>query len=136
MKCNMKTILVLMIMSAPAVFAKGVTFNLMVGAGCQLDKFISEAQGATYKPAPPAYVKSNSSSSFMVDIDSDATQYFDIDYKINCPAKNRSGYLIITGDYIYWDYEYHITDNTTGIEFYSGSSGYYGAKSAVIINIK
>ena len=136
MKCNMKTILVLMIMSAPAVFAKGVTFNLMVGAGCQLDKFISEAQGATYKPAPPAYVKSNSSLSFMVDIDSDATQYFHIVYNINCPAKNSFGSLIITGDYINWDYEYYTIDNTTGLALYNGSDGHYDAKSAVPINIK
>ena len=134
----MKKLLLVMaaISAATIALAKGVAFNLMVANGCQLDEVVTKTQGATYKPAPPAYVKSNSSSSFMVDIDSDATQYFDIDYKINCPAKNRSGYLIITGDYIYWDYEYHITDNTTGIEFYSGSSGYYGAKSAVIINIK
>jgi len=136
MKCNMKTILVLMIMSAPAVFAKGVTFNLMVGAGCQLDKFISEAQGATYKPAPPAYVKSNDSPSFMVNINSDSIDNFYIDYKIDCPSKNKSGYLTIGGDYYGWFYKYDIIDHATGMELYTVYEGYYNTKSSVIINIK
>ena len=136
MKCNMKTILVLMIMSAPAVFAKGVTFNLMVGTDCQLDKVIAEAQGATYKPAPPAHIKSNSSSSFMVNINGDSIDSFYIDYRISCPSTNRSGYLAIAGDYSGWVYEYDISDNATGMEYYIGSEGYYYTKSAVIINIK
>ena len=72
----------------------------------------------------------------MVDIDSDATQYFYIDYNVNCPATKRSGFLSIYGDYVMWGYEYEITDNTTGLALYTGSEGYYNAKSAVPINIK
>jgi hypothetical protein len=62
--------------------------------------------------------------------------HFYIDYKIDCPSKNKSGYLTIGGDYYGWFYKYDIIDHATGMELYTVYEGYYNTKSSVIINIK